>query len=118
MPILREIFIKNWVIRASVGINPDEKTAPQRLRINVIFYQDAAGEVTTLDDVIDYAAYKSTITLLVESGHHDYLEMLANDIAELCMEDPRMAKVKVTLEKLDVFKDCESCGVTVARERA
>jgi dihydroneopterin aldolase len=113
----RQIFIKNWVMPASVGINPTEKEARQRLRLNVTFWQKDAGEAHTLDDVIDYAACKSYIAVLVNSGHHDFLETLADNIAELCMEDTRIVQVQVTLEKLDVFPDCESCGVTINRKR-
>jgi dihydroneopterin aldolase len=54
---------------------------------------------------------------VVSSGHINLVETLADRIAKTCFEDGRIQGVKVRVEKLDVFKEAESVGIEIERQR-
>jgi dihydroneopterin aldolase len=54
---------------------------------------------------------------MVLDQHLHLIETLADRIAELCLADARVVEVAVRVEKLDVFADCVSVGVEIARSR-
>jgi hypothetical protein len=55
---------------------------------------------------------------LAAGGHIRLVETLADRIAELALDDARARRAEVTVDKLDVFADAQSAGVTVVRRRA
>lgn len=114
---MRKIFIKDWVLEASIGIHAHEKEARQHLRVNLTFSQDSGASVQTIADVVDYDIHKTAIAALICSQHYDLLETLADDIADLALAtDTKINAVHVQLEKLDVYKDC-ICGVVIEKKR-
>ena len=40
---------------------------------------------------------------------------MAEDIAAMCLEDPRVRSVRVRVEKLDILENAESVGVEIER---
>ena len=54
---------------------------------------------------------------LIKEGHIELLETLGEMILEMCFEDDRILSVWMKLEKLDVFKDAESVGIEIVRDR-
>ena len=56
-----------------------------------------------------------SIRKIVATGHINLVETLAELIADRCLEDPRVKKVKVRVEKMDVFADATSVGVEIER---
>jgi dihydroneopterin aldolase len=112
----REIFIKDWIIQARLGVYEHEKNRTQRLRLNLVFFQ-TPSHIKHLSDCIDYDAQKKEILKLIERKHYELLETLAEDIAALCLQHPLMTRISVQLEKLDIYDDCESCGMRLIRSK-
>jgi dihydroneopterin aldolase len=110
----REIFIKDWVLEASIGLYEQEKTKKQRLRLNLVFYQSGETKIEGVADIIDYDVHKQSIQGLVGSRHFELQEVLAEAIAAKCLTDPKMLRIRVQLEKIDIYQDC-ICGVTIER---
>jgi dihydroneopterin aldolase len=52
---------------------------------------------------------------IVASGHVQLIETLAERIAEVALEDRRVAGVRVRVEKLDVYADAASVGIEIER---
>lgn len=113
----RTVFIKNWVLQAPVGLYEQEKGVTQRLRVSIAIVEADRGPASRLEDVIDYGALKARAGSIITAQHHEFLETLADKIAHLCLREPHAESVSVTLEKLDIFADCESCGVTLSKQR-
>ena len=44
------------------------------------------------------------------------VETLAERLAGICLQDPRVRSARVRVEKLDVFADAVSVGVEIERE--
>ena len=67
--------------------------------------------------VINYEKIVTAIRQIARSGHIDLCEGLGEQICTACFADPRVERVRVWVEKLDVFEDAESVGAILERSR-
>jgi 7,8-dihydroneopterin aldolase/epimerase/oxygenase len=115
---LRHVFVRDLVLDANIGVHQHEKTGPQRIRVNVdlaVWEKDVDGIGDRLSNVVCYEQVVSGIRALVEKGHVNLVETLAEQIAALCLGDGRVRVARVRVEKLDVFADATSVGVEIER---
>ena len=72
-----------------------------------------------LDEIsaIETFATGSAIREIARSGHIDLCEGFAERICTACLADPRVERVRVWVEKLDVFPDAEGVGAILERTR-
>jgi dihydroneopterin aldolase len=114
---IRHVFIRDMVIDCSIGIYTHEKEHEQRVRINL----DLAvgeGEISINDDIRNVISYEDIargIEAIIEVGHINLVETLAENIAEMCLEDKRVFSARVSVEKLDIIASAESVGVEIER---
>ena len=113
--VLSRVFISDMVLECSIGIHPHEHDKPQRVRINVDLWIEESS--TPIDDdivnVVSYEDIVSGIESTLGRGHINLIETAAERVAELCLADPRVVKVRVRIEKLDVFSNVASVGVEI-----
>ncbi len=114
---VRHMFIHDLVLTCLIGVHKLERKKPQRVRINLdlAVLEDSEGAVDNLDDVVCYEDVADRIRDLVDSGHVNLVETLAEQIAELCLDDERVRTARIRIEKLDVFEDAASAGVEIER---
>lgn len=114
----RTIYIKNWIVDASIGIHPHELTKKQSIRLNITFFQnDMIGfSSKKITDVVDYESHKNNIQALIDVRHEALIEALADRIAQNVLQDRKVTRVIVELEKLGVLPGTESCGVIIERK--
>ncbi len=125
LPPLRRVFIRDLVLDARIGAYPEEKGGRQPIRINISFemrddgldHPDGVGP-DDLARVVDYDGMTKRVRAQVERAHVQLVETMAEQIARLCLNDPRVLRVRVSVEKLTVFPDAESAGVEIERSRA
>jgi D-erythro-7,8-dihydroneopterin triphosphate epimerase len=117
---LDKIFIKDLLLRCTVGIKPDEREKKQDVLIHLNLYGDLrkAGMSDNIKDTIDYAQLKKEVMKLVEGSSFYLVEKLAESIAELCFLDPKVEKVDVEIEKPGALRFARTVGVTITRERS
>lgn len=112
------VFIRDLVLSARIGVHQHERLANQRVRINLeLTCIEHPAINDDLDNVVNYAEIMTGIRYVIGSGHINLVETLADRIAQTCLEDRRVQSAKVRVEKLDVFKETESVGVEVERQR-
>ena len=114
---IRHVFIRDMVIDCSIGIYTHEKEHKQRVRINLDL---AVGEGDHLinDDirnVISYEDMAKGVEAIIAAGHINLVETLAENIAEMCLQDKRVFSARVRVEKLDIIASAESVGVEIER---
>jgi len=80
-----------------------------------VWEKDVDGIGDRLANVVCYEEVVSGIRALVEKGHLNLVETLAEQIAALCLRDSRVRIARVRVEKLDVFADATSVGVEIER---
>ena len=117
---LDRIEIKGLVVRAILGINDDERVNRQNVVIHLTMFADtrAAAASDDIEDTVNYRSVSKQVIALAETTEYFLVERLAAKIAELCLQDNRVRRVIVTVEKPDALRFAESVGVTIDRERA
>ena len=121
---IRHVFVRDMVLKASIGIYPHEHETPQRVRINIdLGVADETGRAGALvgpdeiSRVVDYEKIANRARTIATTGHTRLVETLAERIAESCLLNPRVLSARVRVEKLDIFADAFSAGVEVERKR-
>jgi 7,8-dihydroneopterin aldolase/epimerase/oxygenase len=112
----RRLFLRNYEVRINIGVHAFEKTAEQRVLINVDLYIPLALSTPLadeLDEVVDYDFIRSTVVNRVSRGHIHLQETLCDDVLALMLNHPKVRAAKVSTEKPDVYLDCDSVGCEV-----
>lgn len=114
------ILIKDLLVRCIVGVNDDERREKQDVLINLILWTDLrpAAQSDHLADAVDYRAIKKRVVALVEDSKYFLVETLIDRIANLCLENPKIQQVQVTLEKPGALRFARSVGVEITRSRS
>ncbi|MHC4321992.1 MAG: dihydroneopterin aldolase [Planctomycetota bacterium] len=114
-----KIHIRDLALRCIIGINQDERTERQDVIINVILFTDTrkAGQTDVLDDSVDYKIVKKAILSLVENSEFLLIEKLAEEIAKVCLDDSKVQKVNVTVDKPGALRYTRSVAVEIVRTR-
>ncbi len=114
-----KIYIRDLAIRCIIGVNEDERTEKQDVIINVILFTDTgkAGQTDALEDSVDYKKVKKAIIFLVESSEFLLIEKLADEIAKVCLDDAKVQKVDVTVDKPGALRYTRSVAVEIVRTR-
>lgn len=114
------LFVRDLELDSHIGVHAHEKSRSQRVRINLdLTVRDAEHPLDDrYENVVCYDEVVSAVRRLVAAGHVNLVETLAERIAALCLEDPRVEGAKVRLEKLDVYPDAGGVGIEIERFRA
>lgn len=114
------IVIKDLLVRAIIGVNDWERVERQDVLLTLTLTLDLrrAGVTDNLDDSVNYRTLTKDIIRLVESSQRYTLEAMASDIARLCLEESKIAKVLVQVEKPGALRYAASVGVRLERTRA
>ena len=119
-PRIRQVFVRDLVVPCSIGAYRHERSAPQRVRVNVnLSVVEGDGPLDDqLAHVVSYEKIVEGVRRVAQSGHINLVETLAERIADLSLSDPRVRSVRVRVEKLDVFPDAASVGIEIERHSA
>ena len=114
---VRHVFIRDLILTCLIGVHKHERKKPQRVRVNLDLAVTEQSVISTdrLADVVCYEDVADRIRSIVNNGHVNLVETLAENIASKCLEDRRIKATRVRIEKLDVFKDAASAGVEIER---
>jgi dihydroneopterin aldolase len=113
------VTVRGLVLMCSIGIRRVERERLQRVRISVEL--DAATDAALPGDdrrrVINYEKIVAAVREIARSGHIDLCEGFAERICTACFADAKVERVRVAVEKLDVFSDAEGVGAIIERVR-
>ena len=110
------VLVKNLILKASIGIYPKEKIKKQKVRFNVsVTAKDSIKKRNDISDFVSYDDVIKNIKYVINTGHIELVENLANQIAEKCLSDKKILKIEIMIEKLEPFKEAESVGVKIVR---
>lgn len=113
------VTIRGLVVLASIGIRRREREQKQRVRISVDLTasHDAAFPGEDRRRIINYEKIVAAIREIAASGHIDLCEGFAARVCNACFADPRVERVRVWVEKPDVFPDAGGVGAILERTR-
>lgn len=112
-----KIILKNIRLRGIIGVYDWERSLPQEMVISITLFTDTrkAGRSDELADCVDYDSLAQQVRAHVQQAAHQTLEALAEDVAAICLQDPRVQKVIVHVEKPGAVTFAESAGVEIER---
>lgn len=113
------VFVRDLELSAHIGVYRHEKNAAQPLRINIdLTVQEGEGPVgDRLSNVVDYGKVVDGIRAIIDEGHVNLVETLAERIAAFALADERVLVARVRIEKLKVIPEARSVGVEIERAR-
>ena len=116
----RKILIKDLVLKMLVGIHNFEKKKKQRVRFNLIINidQNLIPNDKDLKSIVNYEQIIKTITKITSRKHYLLLETLAEKIFFKLFENPRIKKILLRIEKLDIIKNASSVGIELEKTRS
>ena len=116
-PSYRRVFVRDLVLPCASGIYGYEHDAPQRVRINVelMVLEEASNLQDRIENVVSYEHIVDGVRTITGESHINLVETLAERIAGLCLADERVARVRVGVEKLDIYQEAASVGVEIER---
>lgn len=111
------IEIHDLLLRTIIGVNPEERVNRQDVIVNVTLETDLApaGRSDKLDDAVNYRTITKDIIDRVESSTFNLVERLADEIAHVCLQDRRVSKATVSVQKPGALRFARSVGVTITR---
>ncbi len=112
-----KILIRDLVLSCGIGVYPQERTAPQRVRFNLEIVVDRVTAETDddINNVVSYEGIVTGIKQLCAGPHINLVETLAERVADICLAHGRVVHARVRVEKLDIFAEAGGVGVEIER---
>ncbi|MCF6216227.1 MAG: dihydroneopterin aldolase [Emcibacter sp.] len=116
---VRHVFIRDLILDSFIGVYDHEKAKPQKIQVNVDLsvIENSTDLNDDINNVVCYERIALAIETIVKSGHIHLVETLAENIAEMNLQDPRVHCVRVRVEKLEAIKNTTSVGIEIERYR-
>jgi len=111
------VLIRNLEILSRIGVHGHEHGKPQPVRINVALTVNITPMDDRLENAVDYEAVTEKIRAIASARHINLAETLAERIAAACLEDDRVVRARIRVEKLHALPGAEAAGVEVERSR-
>jgi FolB domain-containing protein len=113
-----KVIIKDLLAWGIIGIDESERESPQDILINIELFADLrkAGLSDNIADCINYHTIAKKILNHAETVRRFTVEALAEDIAHICLEDPRVHSIRVRVEKPGAVRSTNSVGVEIERQ--
>lgn len=111
------MFVRDLQLNCSIGVHAHERTRAQPVRINLCLAvaRRPADARDHIDEVVCYETLADAVRDIVETGHVNLVETLAEQIAAACLSDRRVLSATVRIEKLGVVPDAAAAGVEIVR---
>jgi FolB domain-containing protein len=115
-----KIIIKDLHVTGIIGIYDYERVTPQEMMINIILYTDIreAAKNDDFSKCVDYEMVSNMVKTHAQTSKRLIVEALAEDLANLCLDVPRVQKVNIRVEKIQTLPFIASVGVEIEREKA
>ena len=98
------IYIRDLVVEGVHGWHDHEKNKPQKFSISVeLDVETKAGQSDQLHDTVNWSEIRDQITSTVEGNSFNLIEKLAQTIADELLQDHKIKKATVAVDKLEAF---------------
>jgi 2-amino-4-hydroxy-6-hydroxymethyldihydropteridine diphosphokinase len=114
------IVIRDLLARCLLGVTDEERREKQDVVFNLVLFADLrpAARSDRIEDAVNYRTIKKRILQVAESSSYRLVESLAERIAALVLEEPRVAEVLVHVDKPSVLRFARTVGVEILRGRS
>ncbi len=117
---MARIRVKNLLIRTYIGFNPDELVNKQDVVINLEIEAEIPHEALESDEpngIYDYKTITKRVIAFVQEGRFKLLEVLTKNLLDMIMEDDRVIRAKVEVDKPHALRFAESVSFEMEASR-
>ena len=113
------IYIRDLGLRCVIGVYEDERREKQDIVLNLALAGDFSDAARSDDiaDAVNYKDIKKSVIKLVESSQFRLIETLADRVARICLQHPKVKEVKVTVDKPGALRFARSVAYEITRTR-
>jgi D-erythro-7,8-dihydroneopterin triphosphate epimerase len=114
------VRITDLLLRTIIGGNDWERNKKQDVIINIAYDFDASKAVASdaMEDAVDYKKMKRRVIDEVEKSRFRLLEKLTGRVLSVVMEDRRVSRATVTIEKPAALRFAKTVSVEMSGRRA
>ena len=114
------VHVRRLHLRTIIGINPDERINRQDVVINISVACDCrpAAASDSIEHAVNYRTISKRVIQLVEHSEFFLVEKMAEEIAKLCLADPRADEARVEVLKPGAVRFSDAVGVEVHRAKS
>lgn len=112
-----KVFVKGLRADALIGVYEWEHEQPQPLLFDLTmdWDQSAAAASDALEHALDYDTLSKAVVKLVESRPRQLIETVAEEVAQLILNEFQVATVNVRVSKPQAVAAAETVGVEITR---
>jgi len=112
-----KLYIRRLCLQTLIGTHPEEREEKQTLFLNLDLYCDLsqAGQSDQLADTVDYEAIQNRILELADRSQFLLIEALAEEIARIVLEESKVQRVRVQIEKPAALEHAACSGLEILR---
>ena len=110
------VFVRGLTIEAGIGIHAHEQGRLQTLIVDVVL-DLAPRPVLHIAETLNYEIVAQAARALVAAGHIGLVETFAQDLAATLMDDSRVLRIVVRVEKPGALAGAAAAGCEVVLER-
>ena len=111
------VIIKNLSLNAVFGYYKHEKVSEQELIFNLkLFINENIYQDNNLDEILDYDKIIQIIKNILTEDIN-FLETLAEKITNKILDNKRVTKINLRIEKPQAVKECGSVGYEITKSR-
>jgi FolB domain-containing protein len=113
------IFLRDLRLSCTIGVNDWEREVRQTVAIDLDLERDLeeAGRKDDLALTTDYKALRNRVETVVTGSRCFLIEALGERIAQACLEEPGVVRVRVRVEKPGALRGVRTVGVEIVREQ-
>lgn len=117
---MAKIRVKDLLIRTYIGFNPDELVNKQDVVINLEIETEIPESALKSDepeDIFNYKVITKKVIALVQEGRFKLLEVLTKRILDTIMEDEKVTRARVEVDKPHALRFAESVSMEMEARR-
>ena len=113
-----KIIISDLRVDTVIGTLPEERGKIQTLLINLELYLplQKAGKSDDLFDSVDYWQIETKIIKMGENSKFFLIERFAEEIADICLQEKLISRVKIEVAKPGALKHSVKVAVCIERK--
>lgn len=110
------VFVRGLMVEAGIGVHDHEQGRLQTLVIDATL-ELAPAPVERLADTINYETVAAAARAIVAEGHVGLVETFAERLAKACLDDERVRRCTVRIEKPSALEGAAAAGCEVILAR-
>ncbi len=111
--------IKNLRLKTVLGVYDWEQNFEREIVINLEIENNTVNDFAAdnLEDTIDYAEISQKIKSFIINKKFKLIERMANEVINQIMEDKRIDRCKIEIDKVGAIDFIDSASVTIEKRR-